>query len=192
MKRVLAFVFFMCSLQLVTLAQPGRDETLANSYLQNNEFDKAAELFQGLWEKNNYDPKYYTPLYNCLVSLKKFDELEKVVKKQIKKNEGVAQYVVDLGFMFAQVPDAAKAKEQYERAVKELRPNDLAIRSLAGAFENYRLYDYVIATYEKGNKIFKNDATYSMQLAGAYMSKQDAASAVKYFLISMDANPFGV
>lgn len=191
MKRLFVLGLLLCGLQLVTLAQPGRDETLANSYLQNNEFDKAAELFQNLWEKNNYDPKFYTPLYNCLVSLKKFDDLEKVVKRQIKKNEGVAQYVVDLGFMYAQIPDAAKAREQYDKAVKELRPNDIAIRSLAGAFENYRLYDYVIATYEKGNKIFKNDATYSMQLASAYMAKQDAANAVKYFMVNMDANPLG-
>src|SRR5580704_278724 len=30
----------------ITYAQPGRDETLANSYMQNSEYDKAAELYQ--------------------------------------------------------------------------------------------------------------------------------------------------
>jgi tetratricopeptide (TPR) repeat protein len=179
MKKILLLIALQFSLLVLVKAQPGRDETLANSYMQEGEFDKAAELFQSLWEKSNYDLNFYTPLYQCLLSLKKYDDLEKVVKREIKKYSGNSQFVIDLGYLYSQVPDAARSKEQYEPAV----------RNLANSYEGYRLYDYVIATYEKGSKAVKNESYYSMELANAYMNKGDAVNAVKYFLLNIEMNP---
>ena len=189
MKKILLLLAIQFSFFAGLHAQAGRDETLANSYLQEGEFDKAAELFQSLWEKSNYDLKYYTPLYKCLLSLKKYDDLEKVVKREIKKNNEAAQYVIDLGYLYSQIPDAAKSKEQFDKALKDVKPYEVNIRNLANAYEAYRLYDYVIAAYEKGGKAVKSETYFSMELANAYMNKGDATNAVKYFLLNMETNP---
>ena len=69
MKKILLLIALQFSLLVLVKAQPGRDETLANSYMQEGEFDKAAELFQSLWEKSNYDLKFYTPLYLSLIHI---------------------------------------------------------------------------------------------------------------------------
>lgn len=191
MRSFLLLFFFILSVSVV-VAQAGRDEVLAKSYMQNGEFDKAAELYQDLWEKNNYDNKFYAPLYKCLITLKKFDDLEKVVKKQVRKFDGVAQYVVDLGYLYAQIPDLNKSKGQYDKALKELKPNEIAIRSLATAFESYRLYDYVIAVYDKGNKVLPGGAYFSLELAAAYMNKGDVPNSVKYYLGYMEMFPQGI
>lgn len=180
---------FQCVVLGMVCAQPGRDETLASSYMQEGEFDKAAELYQSLWEKSNYDLKFYTPLFKCLLTLKKYDDLEKVVKREIKKFNDAPQFVIDLGFMYSQKPDAEKAKEQYEHALKELRPNELSIRTVANAFEGYHLYDYVIATYEKGSKLIKSDNYFSMELANATLNKGDVVNAAKYFLLNVEISP---
>lgn len=189
MKKLLLLFALQVSVLAGVKAQAGRDETLANSYLQEGEFDKAAELYQSLWEKSNYDVKFYAPLYRCLLTLKKYDDLEKVVKHEIKKYNNSAQYVVDLGYLYSQMSDAAKAKEQYDKALKDLKPYEPSVRSLANNFEDYRLYDYVIATYEKGSKAAKNESYYSMELANAYMNKGDDVNAVKYFLLNIELNP---
>ena len=189
MKKILLLIVLQFSMLALVVAQPGRDETLANSYLQEGEFDKASELYQSLWEKSNFDAKFYTPLYRCLLTLKKYDELEKVVNREIKRYKDAPQYVIDLGYLYSQKPDAAKAKEQYDKALKDLKPYEPSVRNLANTYEAYRLYDYVIATYEKGSKAVKGESYYSMELANAYMNKGDAASAVKYFLINIEANP---
>lgn len=188
MKKLLVAIGLIVFLSQA-FAQQGRDEALAKSYMQNGEYEKAAELYQGLWEKSNYDVQFYTPLYRSLVTLKKFDDLERIVKKQIKRYEGVQQFVVDLGYMYSQIPDANKARDQFDKALKDVKPNELAIRDLANAFEGYRLYDYMIATYEKGNKIVKDESYFSFELASAYTNKGDMANAVKYFLLNIDANP---
>lgn len=190
-KSVLLFILFASSF-FALQAQPGRDETLANSYLQNGEFDKAVELYQSLWEKNNYDLKFYQPLYKCLLTLKKYDELEKVIKKELKKNDNAPQYLIDLGYMYAQIPQVEKAKEQYEKALKDLNTNEVAVRNMANAFDAYRLYDYVIAVYDKAGKAFHNESYFSFELAQTYIKKNDAVSAVKYYLINMEANPQNV
>ncbi|MBL7778623.1 MAG: tetratricopeptide repeat protein [Chitinophagales bacterium] len=186
--RLLIFGFlFLCS--AIAIAQPGRDEALANSYLQNAEYDKAAELYQSLWEKNNYDAKFYAPLLSCFMELKKFDDAEKAVKKMIKKNEFDPRYVVELGYVYSLIPDAVKAKEQYEKLLKDLKPNEVAIRSVANAYEQYRIYDYVVATYEKAGKLIKNETYFSFELAQAYLAKNDVVNAVKYYLINMEVAP---
>jgi len=170
-------------------AQAGRDETLANSYLQNGEYDKAAELYQSLWEKSSYDLKYYRPLYTCLLQLKKYDELEKVVKKELKKNDNAPQFVIDMGYMYAQVPNPDKAKEQYDKVLKELKPYETSIRELANIFEAYRLYDYVLAVYDKGGKLIRNETYFSFEMAQASLKKSDLSGAVKYLLVNLEANP---
>src|SRR5689334_17297729 len=109
MRKLFLLLFIFHFLFLISSAQPGRDETLANSYMQNGEYEKAVELLQGLWEKNDYDVKFYMPLYKCLLTLKKFDELEKVVKREIKKNPNSPQFGIDLGYMYAQIPTIEKA-----------------------------------------------------------------------------------
>lgn len=192
MKKTVSFLFLFLVVLATLQAQPGRDETLAASYLQNGELDKAAELYQLLWEKNNYEAKYYQPLYNCLLSLKQFEQLEKVVKKELKKNDNSFQYVIDLGYLYAQIPQADKAKEQYEKALKDLKPNEIAVRNMANAFDSYRLYDYVVAVYEKGGKFFHNDSYFSFELAQTYGKKNDAANAVKYYLVNIETNPQNV
>ena len=181
----IAFLFQFSQLN----AQAGRDETLAASYMENGEYDKAADLYQSMWEKNNNDNRFYGPLYKCLLNLKKFDALEKVVKKQIKKNDNDPQYIIDLGYMYAQIPDAGKAKEQYEKALKETKPYEVSVRQVANYFQAYRLHDYEIAVYEKGNKIARNNAFFSMELANAHLAKGDVSNGVKYFMLNFEAFP---
>jgi tetratricopeptide (TPR) repeat protein len=188
-RGLLLLLALQFSLFALVNAQAGRDETLAKSYFEEGEIDKAAELYQSLWEKSNYDLKFYAPLYKCLLSLKKYDDLEKVVQREIKKNNGAPQFVIDLGYLYSQVPDPAKAKEQFDKALKDVKPYEVSLRNLANFFEGYRLYDYVIATYEKGGKTMKNESYFSMELASAYMNKGDAANAVKFFLINLETNP---
>ena len=189
MKKLFLFFTFSFSLLAFAYAQAGRDETLANSYMQNGEFDKAAELYQSLWEKSNYDLKFYQPLYNCLLTLKKYDDLEKVIKKELKKYDNAPQYLIDLGYMFSQLPNADKAKEQFDKALKGLGANEVSVRALANAFEAYHLYDYVIAVYDRGGKVARNETYFSFELAQTYLKKGDITNAVKFYLLNLEANP---
>ena len=192
MKKLALIFTVLLSINGSLFSQAGRDETLANSYLQNGEFDKAAELYQTLWENSTGDAKYYAPLYKSLLSLKQFDALEKVIKKQLKKSGNDPQYLIDLGYLYAKIPEPDKAKEQFEKVLKEVKPNELSVRNLANAFDAYRLQDYVIQVYERGGKLIKNDAYFSFELAQAWYNKGDIANAIKNFMVYIEAYPQNV
>ena len=186
--RISCLIFILlCSLSIT--AQKGRDETLAASYFQNNEYEKAAELYQQLWEKNNNSPQWYTPFYHCLLELKKYDEAEKIVKRQIKKYSEVIQYQVDLGYLYHSKGDLTRSHEVFDKIVKNLKPNESEIRQAAIALKNYHENDYEIAVYEKAEKLFKGNADYSYDLAGAYFAKGDNASAAKHYITNIDKHP---
>ena len=191
MKPGLIIILFL-ALTSVSFAQKGRDETLAASYFQNGEYDKAAELYQSLWEKNNYAPQFYTPLFSTYITLKKFDDAEKVVKKQIKKYEQVAQYQIDLGYLYKLKGDPTKGKEVYEKVIKSIHASESDIRQVAIAFKTYRENDYEIATYDRGEKIFKGNLDFSYELGAVYFNKGDAVTSAKYYSDNIEKSPTNV
>lgn len=189
MKKIFFLLSFLFFLSTFCSAQKGRDETLANSYFQNGEFEKAADLYQQLWEKNNFDLQFYTPLFRSYLQLKKFDEAEKVVKREIKKYSDNPQYTIDLGFLYKEKGELPKSKETYDKVIKALRPNEGEIRSTANAFKAYRESDYEIAVYEKADKLFKGNADFSYELANAYNNKGDYKTAAKNFIENIERHP---
>jgi pentatricopeptide repeat protein len=52
-------------------AQAGRDEVLAKSYFQQGEFDKAAELYQNLWEQNNFSVQFLPAVVSLVAGVEK-------------------------------------------------------------------------------------------------------------------------
>lgn len=183
------FLIIFLAAFITASAQPGRDEALAASYLQEGEYEKAVELYQQLWEKNDNSPKYYIPYFKCLVALKQYSNLEKIVRKEIKKFPNIAQYEVDLGYVLILQEQTKKAIEQYDKLIKLLPPNENYIRELATAFEGYQNYDYAIQAYEKGSKLFNNRMVFAMPLAIAYDTKGDIVNAAKQYIAFVELQP---
>lgn len=189
MKRIAVVIFLQLVLFTSLSAQKGRDETLAASYFQNGEYDKAAELYQQLWDRSANAPVYYTPLLRCYLELKKFDDAEKTVKKEIRKFSDVVQYQIDLGYVYKTKGDVPKSKEVYDKVIKNIKPSEPEIRQTAIAFKNYRESDYEIAAYEKGTKMFKGNISFDYDIAMAYFTKGDNEIAAKYFINNIDQEP---
>ena len=189
MKYLLPVILVLGLSTEPVFAQKGREETLAASYYQNAEYDKASEIYQQLWENNNYAPNFYAPLFQSYVALKKYDEAEKVVKKEIKKYDQILQFQIDLGYLYKVKGDAGKSKDVYEKVIKNMRPDDGEIRQIATVFKAYHELDYQIATYEKGEKMFKGNLDFSYDMAGVYFLKGDNAKSANYYIDNIERNP---
>jgi len=98
------------------------DEQLASQYFQNKEFDKAAVLYEKLYEKkpNSF---YYTYYLFCLLELHEFSKAERLAKKQIKKFPTRLKFIVDLGYVYSESGDQNKAKKQFENAIHDIQPD---------------------------------------------------------------------
>jgi predicted Zn-dependent protease len=171
-------------------AQPGRDEALAKSYFENGEYEKAADLYFGLWEKNAQAHPFYRELIKSYFELNKNDEAQKVIERQIKKFKDNPTYTIDLGVVLKRKGETENAKRQFEKAIKETRSIENDIRIIAKYFKDNREVDYEIATYEKGSKILGSRIDFTTELAAAYLSKGDFQKSANYYLNYIELNPF--
>ena len=55
------------------------DEQLARSFLNNKEYDKAADLYNNLYSKYNYY-HYFSQYIECLLYLEKYEEVKASLK----------------------------------------------------------------------------------------------------------------
>src|SRR5215471_5609543 len=83
-------------------AQSQQDIQLAQEYLKNDDYDKAASLYDKLLSKNPANSIYYQNSLLCLTSLKRYDDAEKMIRKQIKRYPQDLTYYVDLGNVLSQ------------------------------------------------------------------------------------------
>ena len=81
-------VFLFLGIAQNSYAQPNNnDSKLANHYYNKGEFDKAEVYYLKLY-KQYKSKQFFEKYFDCLVYQEKYDEAEREIKKQIKKDFG--------------------------------------------------------------------------------------------------------
>ena len=172
--------------QIINDAQKAR---LCNEYFNNGEFKKAAECFKDLHEKDKVQDYYYDRYLISLTELEQFTDADKMIRKAIKAAPDKVERYVDLGNILEKLNKSADAKEQYEKAIKQLAPNQVQVNALATAFSDVKKFDYALQTYEKGEKIIKEKYLFAYEIAGIYRDKGDAVKMTEQYLNALEFMP---
>ncbi|HBF89316.1 MAG TPA: hypothetical protein DDX39_11805 [Bacteroidales bacterium] len=178
LKKISGFIIFIL-VALISFSQVNESQ-LALKYYQNKEFDKAADVYLKLYEKQK-SAYFYSYYINCLLELKDYETAEKSLKKEIKKDPANLSLYVDYGFVFKVQNYFAKADEQFETAIKNIYPDRQQIMNLANAFIGKREFDYAEMTYRKGQKLEK-DYDYNMELANLYYIERNYEAMIDEYL----------
>lgn len=186
LKRAVILLFAITSF---AFAQQ-QDEQLAAQYMGNNEFDKAADLYERLYSKNPRSGYLYDNLLTCYFKLTRFDDAEKLVKRQQKRNEGNPYYIVDLGFVYEKSGQSEKAKKQYDEVIQKLRGTEELTLETANAFLKRGKVDEAIRTYQKARKQNgDNQQLFSIQLAQLYAEKHETGPMINEYMNALYTNP---
>jgi TolA-binding protein len=156
-------------------------------FYQNQDFTKAAELFEQLYEKKP-SLYYYQYLIFSLVEAKEYGKAEKLIKKCQKAEPDASRYTVDLGYVKYRSGDPEKAKKLYEEALKKLGPTQQQVFELANAYITRGENEYAIRTYEKGRQLLNNAYPFGFELASVYERMGDFRSATEQYLNMLDVN----
>jgi tetratricopeptide (TPR) repeat protein len=167
--------------------KPGNEEQLALQYYQNQEFDKASEMFEQLYEQKP-SLYYYQYLVFSLVEIKEFGKAEKLIKKAQKAEPDAPRFMVDLGYVKYRSGDQEKAKKLYEDALKKLGPNQQQVFELANAYITRGENEYAIRTYLKGRQLLNNTYPFGFELASVYERMGDFKNAMEEYLNMLDVN----
>lgn len=175
-----SFLIVLLFLSKLFFAQKNTDEQLAQQFYERKEFDKAVVYYEKLYDKN--PDSFFNHYQKCLLETKDYSRAEKVIKKQIKRNPSATNLYVTLGKVYQILGNTSKEKEQYDKAIKELIPEQNYIFPLAHAFEDAELYDYAIDVYLKGRKAQKDVYPFYYELAEVYKKKNDLKAMINEYL----------
>jgi tetratricopeptide (TPR) repeat protein len=167
--------------------RPGNEEPLAIQYYQSREYEKAAEIFERLYEQKP-SPYYFQYLLLCLVETKEYGKAERLVKKNMKADPDALRYQVDLGYVYSRSGNPEKSKKLYDEALKKLGPNQQQIFDLANAFITKGENEYAIQTYLKGRQLVKNGYTFGFEIAGIYERMGDFKNTMEEYLNLLEVN----
>jgi tetratricopeptide (TPR) repeat protein len=189
MKQIFLKSFFLI---LVATAQAQQvSPQLTEQYFQNGEYEKALDGYEKLSQQNQGD--YFFDRYvQCLVNLERYEQGEKVLLKQIKKEPHKVALYVTFGTLYERQNKPEKAEEQYKKAWDKLPTDRFVISNLAETFNATGKYDWAIKTYEKGSQLLKNKHIYAFNLAELYNRQGETAKMVDMYLNSLVENPQNV
>ncbi|MDX1939780.1 MAG: tetratricopeptide repeat protein [Saprospiraceae bacterium] len=182
-------ILFLIAAVLVSFSTFAQDARLAQQYFQNGEYEKASVLYEKLFEADEDNDFYFDRYIDCLLAIENFDDCERVIKRQIKRNPTNVNLYVTYGKLFERQYRDEDALEQYQTAISNLSRDAFVITRLANAFVVLTKYDLAIETYEKGAVLLKDDNIFSYNLGELYRRKGDMSKMVESYLNAVDANP---
>lgn len=148
--------------------EPSTEEQLAGQFYNSGEWQKAADLYETLFDQRPVN-FYYSQLLQCYLQLKDFKGAEKLVSKQVRRNPGQPAYAVDMAWLTEQMGDGDKARKQYEKVLKDADYRDeRMVRDLANALEGKRKPELAIRVYEQARREVPMGYRYNVELARIY------------------------
>ena len=136
-------------------------------YFQNAEYDKAAQMFERVYNSNPNSYIYYY-YYQTLLQLGDFKEAEKIVKKQQRISPKTQRYKIDLGYVYETSGNKAAADKVYMDAIKDVPAQENSVKELYNAFLARKQYQYAVSTLERGRKLLNNDQLFTTELTKVY------------------------
>lgn len=178
--RLGLFLLLLTAGSIYTTAQPGNnDAQLALQYYQMGDYEKAASVYEKLYNRNATQA-FYMGYFNSLMMLQDYNEAEKLVRKAMKKEGEISILLADLGYVYEQKGEQPKAKQSYDEAIKKLPADKNAIANLANKFVSRQQNRNAIETYLKGRNSTGNP--YSFELANLYSAIGDYGAMVDEYL----------
>jgi len=183
MKKLL--ILYLC-FQFATVSGQDEKVRLAYQYYQEKDFQKASVLFEELYEITGAQV-YFSYAVNCLVEIKDYQQAEKIIKKQMRRNKNDLINYIELGYLLKNKGDEEESLKQYEFVIKNLNPDKNDIFRLANSFMMKREYEFALQTYKKGSKLIKY--SFHPEIANVYAFQRKSQEMVDEYLDLLEEEP---
>ena len=124
-----------------------------------------------------------------MIQLKEYDEAENQLKSEIKNNNRIAGFQVDLGYIYLLQGDQRKARRIFDQLIKSLTPERNQIAVIANAFRSRGLYEYALQAYDFGQASKTVDYPFYLEKASLFQFQGDYESAFENYLLQVEYQP---
>jgi tetratricopeptide (TPR) repeat protein len=166
----------------------GQDDKvrLAYQYYQEKDFQKAAVLFEELYEKTN-SQAYFSYAVTCMLETNDFQQAERLIKKQLRRNKTDMLTYIEYGYFYKKQGNDTEAAKQYDHVLKSLPNERNAIIRIANAFIGKREFEYAQQTYQKGAKLINYG--FHLELSNVYAYQRKSLEMVEILLDFLQYDP---
>ncbi len=183
------FSFILLSLFLIGASAFAQNEAkLAQQYFVNGEYEKAASIYQKLFDTNDNNDYYFSRYMASLIKMEDFETAETAISKQIKKYPKKGALRIEYGNLLEKQFKTDLADIEFREAIKLLPANRNEITRLANSFRNLAKYDLAVETYTKGAKLLKDKTIFAYQLGDLYRRKGDVPLMIGSYLDELSVN----
>lgn len=186
MKYILIFLICVFWGEELFAQQPKRSELQTKSslgirYYNAREYEKAMPLLKDVYAIT-HSSSYFRYYVNCLVELERYDEAEKEIKKELKKNKQAAPgFYVHWGEVLKRKQLGAEAEEKFNQALALVPANRTSYFMLANDFMGWQEFEWAKKVYLQGReKVPGEDFTY--ELARTYYYLRDYKNMMEEYL----------
>ena len=166
------------------------EEQLAGQFYQEGAFDKAADLYENVYDKTP-SSYVYNQLVNCYIQLKDIKSAERLIQKQIKRSPFQPGYGVDLAHVYQSLGEEEKAKKQYDKLFKEMDVYDFRyVQDFSLALQQRKQVDLAIRAYTESRKQTGKQGVFSAELAALYAQKNDIDKMLDEFLLTLNLSGY--
>ena len=181
-------LFLSFFLLAICFSSYGQLSKLANQYYTEGEYEKAAVLYEQLYNENKTADFYFQRYTDCLIAVQKYEEARKIIEAEIKKRPEEIQLYVSLGNLYDRMSLPEKAKSTYQLALEKLDANPSKVDRLARAFTTLALYEEAIKVYEKAISLKIQNPGYANTLADLYRRTGNTKMMIKYYLETAESS----
>lgn len=179
------FSLFLLGL-IFSIGLSAQQSRLANQYYSNGEYEKAASLYQTLYEKEKNNEFYFQRLTECLITLKKYEDAKDIINSELKKNPEEVSLMVSLGNLYDRTSQPELATKTYNEAINKLAKNPNNTDKLARTFISYALFEQATIAYEKGAELLNNKKQFAFSLADLYRRAGNSKKMIYNYLLAID------
>lgn len=150
-----------------------KDEQIAAQYFSEGSFEKAADVYEKLYNKRP-ETIYYNALINCYAELKDYKSAEKLVNKISKRMPAKLSLWVDLAYVAERSEESAKAQKTLDKSFKELNAsNEEQVLDFANALLKREKQSLALKVYQQAKKASSRMYSFEFELASLYFSSND-------------------
>ncbi len=188
--RLLLLILLAFSIS-VPLAAQNRDEELAAQYYLNGEFEKAIDLYEKLHRKTPENTYIYSNYLNSFLALNRFDEAEKLVRKQIRKFENDYTFDADLLYVLDKAARTEERKKETENLIRGIKDTDQAYRAFIALMKrNYR--NEGLEALLKGRKLSGDKTLFARELVMIYGDLGNKSELIRELCTLVEENPLAI
>lgn len=149
LKSTIMLLFVALLIPMFSCAQNNNQAQLANQFFKSGSYQKASELYLGLYNTHK-SPNYYQGLLDCYIALSEIDAAEKLVKTHSKKYDENPSVLVDYAHVYTLKGETKKASKKFKELLNQLKENDHLVSVTANRLYKLEYFDYAIKAYKIG------------------------------------------